>query len=241
MCVLALGHVEHADVSAHRLPAAPQVWDCMSGLSVLLTTEHHTAVNDIAWQPGVGLVLALACEDGTVQVWDVPTGMEAQRFGKAGFMEGARKAVAWTHDGTTLASFAPKATSATDVIFNLVSSARLYQLAGIECGARFRQAVYDGFAMVRALHAPPAQAPSGSLPGGQADWLPAAVRKLAVTAGAPANANPLDAFVDAEQANGVASAASDSGKNAAALRREKQEQLTSFQVCADTCSCSLFD
>ena len=124
------------------------------------------------------MVLATACDDGTVRVFDIATRLEVQRFGKAGMMQAARKAVVWSNDGTTVASFAPGVNVASDIIFNLVSSARLYEQLSDDSGRRFRQSVEESLSgrhtapddlAAEEPHASPATSVHDMVPIGQHD------------------------------------------------------------------------
>ncbi len=63
-------------------------------------------INGLAWSPD-GNYLALACDDGTVQIYETASGRVSTRF--TGHRDSV-KVVAWSHDGKRIASGSEDAT-----------------------------------------------------------------------------------------------------------------------------------
>jgi WD40 repeat protein/energy-coupling factor transporter ATP-binding protein EcfA2 len=77
-----------------------QVWDAITGVTLVTYSGHTDAVNSVAWSPD-GKWLASAGNDRTVQVWDASTGRT--RFAHASHAA-VIWSVAWSPDGKRLAS-----------------------------------------------------------------------------------------------------------------------------------------
>ena len=77
-----------------------QVWDAITGKTILIYIEHTDAVKAVAWSPD-GLHIASAGIDAEVRIWDALTGVTTFVYDRH---QARIYSLAWSPDGTRIAS-----------------------------------------------------------------------------------------------------------------------------------------